>query len=316
MANYPVDDCSKRKLVNDLAYEVEMSEILPRPDSIFFVESSGSSTLTARVACAIESAAFHHPHSHIYVILTSPKVNVKSVDHLTKSYTNINFRYLHVRSFLRGTALERLWTESKIQNSKYVVSHLSDILRYSLLWRFGGTYVDTDVIFIRGLPDTDQVPNLIGKERQGKPHVAAGVMRFQFGHPLMSRMQEYLASNFDGNVWGANGPLAITQILYDTCKVDNADEMTPERCLGVTVFNHTAFYAVPYYEWSDIFDDTKTADVMAALSASYALHMWGRFSSAVKIAPKVASGGAQRKNAFKTVASKSCPVTYQLFDLL
>ena len=44
-------------------------------------------------------------------------------------------------------------------------------------------------------------------------------MRFQFGHPLMSRMQEYLASNFDGNVWGANGPLAITQILYDTCKV-------------------------------------------------------------------------------------------------
>ena len=52
--------------------------------------------------------------------------------------------------------------------------------------------------------------------------------------------------------------------------------MTAERCLGVTVFNHTAFYAVPYYEWSDIFDETKTADVMAALSASYALHMWGR----------------------------------------
>ena len=80
-------------------------------------------------------------------------------------------RFSCSRSFLRGTALERLWTESKIQNSKYVVSHLSDILRYSLLWRFGGTYVDTDVIFIRGLPDTDQVPNLIGKERQGKPHV-------------------------------------------------------------------------------------------------------------------------------------------------
>ena len=59
-------------------------------------------------------------------------------------------------------------------------------------------------------------------------------------------------------------------------KVDNADDMTPERCLGVTVFNHTAFYAVPYYEWSDIFDVTKTPDVMAALSTSYALHMWGR----------------------------------------
>ena len=76
-----------------------------------------------------------------------------------------------LRSFLTGTPLERLWTEDKIQSSKYVVSHLSDILRYSLLWRFGGTYVDTDVIFIKSLPQTRQVPNLIGKEREGKPHL-------------------------------------------------------------------------------------------------------------------------------------------------
>ena len=108
--------------------------------------------------------------------------------------------------------------------------------------------------------------------------LAAGIMRFQLGHPIMARMQEYLASNFDGSVWGANGPLAVTDVLMDACKVTRADDMTAERCLGVTVLDHTAFYAIPYYAWNDIFDPDKTAEVLTLLNSSYALHMWGRFS--------------------------------------
>ena len=171
IGNYPHDDCNRRKLVNDFAYEVEISELLPRPDSFYFVESSGSSSIKPRISCAIESAALHHKESQVYVVLTSPLVDVKSVNHLTKSYKNIHFRYINVKAFLRGTLLQSLWTDSKIQSSQFVVSHLSDILRYALLWRFGGTYVDTDVIFIKPLPDPSSMPNLIGRENKDKPHL-------------------------------------------------------------------------------------------------------------------------------------------------
>jgi len=300
--------------------EVEVSELMPRPDSIFFVESSGSSSVKPRIACAIESAAKLHPNSRVYVILTAPRINVRSVDHLTKStaaYNNIHFRYLNVRAFLRGTPLEKLWRKKAIQTSKFAVSHLSDVLRYAILWRFGGTYVDTDVIFIKPLPSPASKPNLIGRERDDKPHLAAGIMRFEFGHPAMARMQQHLADNFDGNEWGANGPLAITQVLFDLCSSGNGSgggdddqvvtssaDMTPEKCLGVSVLEQSAFYAIPFWEWSDVFDENKTDQVMARLNQSIALHMWGRFSSA-------AANQNSINSAFDVIASHSCPVSYR-----
>ena len=47
---------------NDL---VPLSEIIPRPNSIYFLETSAASTINPRVACSIESAAKHHPNNNI-----------------------------------------------------------------------------------------------------------------------------------------------------------------------------------------------------------------------------------------------------------
>ncbi len=45
---------------------------------------------------------------------------------------------------------------------RYLVSHASDVLRFLLLWRYGGTYLDMDQIFVKALPTT--VRNFVGKE--------------------------------------------------------------------------------------------------------------------------------------------------------
>ena len=42
-----------------------LSEVIPRPNSIYFIETSGFSNLDAKVACGIESAAKHHPNNTI-----------------------------------------------------------------------------------------------------------------------------------------------------------------------------------------------------------------------------------------------------------
>ena len=44
---------------------VPLSEIIPRPNSIYFLETSAASTINPRVACSIESAAKHHPNNNI-----------------------------------------------------------------------------------------------------------------------------------------------------------------------------------------------------------------------------------------------------------
>ena len=129
-------------------------------------------------------------------------------------------------------------------------------------------------------------------------------MRFQLGHPAMSRMQEYLQSNFDGDDWGANGPMAVTNIMYELCGVKHAQDMTPEKCLGLTVLPYHAFYSIPFWEWNDIFDESKRTQVLKSLEGNYALHMWGRFSA------KHLS--AQSNSAFDSVARRNCPISYNL----
>ena len=71
-------------------------------DSIYFVESSGKSTVHPRFTCSIESAAKHHPDATINLIMTSETVDPKSVEHLIKNYKNIRIKHINVEQFLRG----------------------------------------------------------------------------------------------------------------------------------------------------------------------------------------------------------------------
>ena len=83
------------------------------------------------------------------------------MENLTLKYPNIIFKHVNVESFLKDSPLEDLWSKGKIQGSKYLVSHLSDVLRFLILWRFGGTYLDLDQIIVKSFPD---VPNFLGRE--------------------------------------------------------------------------------------------------------------------------------------------------------
>ena len=84
----------------------------------------------------------------------------------------------------------------------FMFSHLSDLVRFSLLYLYGGTYLDTDVITIKPLPRVRSVGlsfslsfslslflspintnifyrNFVSVELESKNHLAAGVIKFQ-----------------------------------------------------------------------------------------------------------------------------------------
>ena len=104
--------------------------------------------------------------------MTSPYIDVNRLtNQLIDKYVNIHIKYVNINSFLDGTPLHMLWRESRIQKSDFLVSHLSDVLRYAAIYRFGGTYADTDVIFLKPLPDEQLVPNFISKENPNLPHL-------------------------------------------------------------------------------------------------------------------------------------------------
>ena len=104
--------------------------------------------------------------------MTSPYIRMEQLTlDLVEKYSNIRIKYANIDAFLEGTPLHVLWEQSRLQTSEFLVSHLSDVLRYALIFRFGGTYVDTDVIFLKPLPDEKMIPNFVGKENEDLPHL-------------------------------------------------------------------------------------------------------------------------------------------------
>lgn len=68
-------------------------------------------------------------------------------------------------------------------------SHTSDVLRYLTLWKYGGTYLDLDVVVRKPL---DSIPaNYAGAESVN--FVAVGIINFDqsFGHQLAHMCLKY-----------------------------------------------------------------------------------------------------------------------------
>lgn len=221
----------KVSLINDLYCYREnnipsLPDILdddpPKSKSIFFHETSCQSKqnnkiiITSRQACAVESAARLNPNFKVYLLYTSPgalKSQNTRNDRILKqlmNYNNVRMKHLNFSRYINGSPIQELYDNLKIEASSFALSHASDVLRYLTLWRYGGIYLDLDVILIKSLEKLK--PNFAGRESDHA--VAAGVLSFSHdgdGHKWARQSLEDLKKNFDGSDWGNNGPGVITR---------------------------------------------------------------------------------------------------------
>lgn len=140
--------------------EIE-TEPVPGQRHIIFLETrcvlhdstSGSQSglvISKREACAVASAANTNPDTNVYMLYMCSIVGKlsDSPEYVKQmlSYPNIRIWKLVVADFIKGTPLENWDFMGKVQSSKWPVVHASDILRYTVLWKYGGTYLDLDFV--------------------------------------------------------------------------------------------------------------------------------------------------------------------------
>ena len=89
------------------------------------------------------------------------------------------------------------------------VTSFSDNFRYNLLYKYGGWWVDTDVVcntFV--LPET-----LIAFASQSKKGtIASGQIKFPKGHRIMAAAVDQV-ENTDSSTWGSKGPQLLTKLI-------------------------------------------------------------------------------------------------------
>ena len=130
------------------------ANVQPENDqNIFFVETGNSKTnvkLSARQCCSIESAALRNPKKRIFVLFVSrDRLNNLEITSQIKailSYRNIQINYLNIEELSKESPIENFIKSKKLPKSKFRLPHTSDVLRLLILWMYGGTYLDMDMM--------------------------------------------------------------------------------------------------------------------------------------------------------------------------
>ncbi|KAH6773722.1 hypothetical protein C2S52_003373 [Perilla frutescens var. hirtella] len=197
--------------------------------------------------------------------------------------TSPDFNYL-----LKNTAAEAWYNQLKRGNVNpgeiSLGQNLSNLLRIGLLYRFGGIYLDTDVVVLKSF---SELRNAIGAQTKDLTtgnwsRLNNAVMIFDKGHPLLREFIEEFALTFDGNRWGHNGPYLVSRVVA---------RMSGRPGFNLTVLPPLAFYPVDWNRIGSLFEGPRSlshskwmiAKLRQIRSQSFAVHLWNKQSREFKV---------------------------------
>uniref|UniRef100_A0A0D9W7F7 Alpha 1,4-glycosyltransferase domain-containing protein n=1 Tax=Leersia perrieri TaxID=77586 RepID=A0A0D9W7F7_9ORYZ len=163
--------------------------------------------------------------------------------------------------------------------------NLSNLLRLALLYKYGGVYLDADVVVLRPFPGI--LRNAIGAQAVDAAtgdwiRLNNAVMVFDRGHPLLREFIAEFAARFDGSKWGHNGPYLVSRVVR---------RRRPEEADNLTVLPPPAFYPVDWNKIGGLFVAPKDrkgerwvkAKVERIKGESFGIHLWNRESRSLEM---------------------------------
>ncbi|XP_065295039.1 lactosylceramide 4-alpha-galactosyltransferase-like [Dermacentor albipictus] len=261
-------------------------------DHIWLLETSYRRRLYAREACSIESACRHNADYTVHLLSTG---NISSSDcpyhRLLSKLPNFRSAWLNASKELAGTPLAPLHAKGGALNrSLHKVVHLSDFLRYVVLWKRGGVYLDTDVIVMKSLRGIRN--SIVFENKYG--NVANGILFFDKQHPALGALIDQCALAYNPVIRVTCGPL-LTSLLA-------SDAVFSRR---VNFLHPSTFFAVSYTSWKALYDPSKVQEVLRAITISHGVHVWNKAGEEKQV---VAGSGC----AVDVLARAHCPEVYKL----
>jgi lactosylceramide 4-alpha-galactosyltransferase len=220
------------------------SQLLSNKLKIFFVQTSENADLFSRHACSIESAARLHPNGSIYVLMQSKYIHLKKGSFIyLRGYKNIHFIHFNEENIYYGTSLMRLnQTKRKEFIHYFTISHMSDLVRTALLYKYGGVYFDLDVIPLKNF---DRFINTVALETDDAVNVA--VLAFEKQHLVLDlQMDIQLESIGNTLCWNCIGPLALTSALKNVCDQKQLYVHKMDKCHRIDIQPSFVFYPIAY----------------------------------------------------------------------
>ena len=153
----------------------------------------------------VESIFHHHPFAR--VIVHSNTVQQSEFDVLTEAGYTIQVQKYDLEDMLRNSPAQDFLSKIKsASKGPFWYSHLTDLLRLLLLYKWGGIYMDTDMVVVRLV---NSLKNVLGY--QGKWGLNGAFMAFEKDNPYIRDCLMDFAHNYSSSDWTSNGPDLVTR---------------------------------------------------------------------------------------------------------
>ncbi|CAN0927963.1 Uncharacterized protein At4g19900 [Linum grandiflorum] len=250
----------------------------------YMVWLSPANTFGPREFLAMDS--LFHSNPDACLIIVSRSMDSKHGYRKLKPMLDLDYKVLAVTPdvpfLVQGTPGED-WLEgmkSGTRDPGYIplTINLSNLIRISMIYRYGGTYLDTDFIVLK---DFSGLRNAVGAQSIDPTtnrwsSINNAVVVFDLGHPIMLDFIEEFSNTFNGNKWGYNGPAMFSRVFE---RVGSKPEY------NLTIMPPNAFYPVDWIQIRRLFKKPTTGyqsrwadQLLLDLQNSYALHLWNKRS--------------------------------------
>ncbi|XP_005040313.1 PREDICTED: lactosylceramide 4-alpha-galactosyltransferase-like [Ficedula albicollis] len=272
----------------------------PSAGNVFFVETSKQTAPSYLFSCSVESAARTHPASRVVVFMRGlAKKNTSLPKHwafsLLSCFPNVEFRPLNLIELFSGTPLAQWYLWPLRHWEPYFFPVLSDACRIVLMWKFGGIYLDTDFIVLRNLQN---LTNALGI--QDHDVLNGAFLSFTPKHKFMELCMQDFVQDYNGWVWGHQGPELLTRVFKKWCHIRTIESMS---CQGVRALAPEVVYPIPWQGWKKLFEAVSASEFHKLLQNTYAVHVWNKLSHKTKLEIPSQALLAQLYSQF-------CPATY------
>lgn len=289
-----------------LEFSDRSNQYAPTSPGIFFVETSERMVLPSLVACSIESAARTYPTRPVYFLMrglredTSIQLNSDCrVIFLLSSMKNVHILPLRFEALFKDTPLQSWYHKVDPTMQRYWTHHVSDACRQALLWKYGGIYMDTDVISIKPIPVEDFLA------AESPTLCSSAVLGFKLHHPFIWACMEDYVENYNGDIWIQQGPRLYTRMAEKYCKMPNFELIGDAMCSNFSYLQPRRFFPIAFDKWFQFFEIWDKND--NTFSISYALHFWNYMNKEHK--EVTAGSNTVAEHLFK----QYCPLTYDIF---
>ncbi|CAA7051057.1 unnamed protein product [Microthlaspi erraticum] len=259
-----------------------------------------------REVLSVESVFKSHPRGCL--IILSSTMDSPQGFRILKPFLDRGYRVMAVTPdlpfLLKETAgeswLEEIQTGKRDPGKIPLAQNLSNLMRLAFLFKFGGVYLDTDMIVLKSFKS---LRNVIGAQTlepvsRNWTRLNNAVLVFDKNHPFLLKCIEEFALTFNGNVWGHNGPYLVSRV---------ARAVEGTSGYNFTILTPPAFYPVNWVEIEKLFKvprtekDSKRVEVKVREmhKRSYGLHLWNKFSSKFEI---------EQGSAMDNVVSDHCVI--------